>query len=263
MTDERQTKTEIIESENVLAAFDPIEADIRRYKEENARLAFDYEGPDGNKAARSHIYKLRQIKSRVGDVHKKAKADALKMCRKVDAAKNRLVDAVEEMIDVHATPIKAIEERKAREIAEQQRIAREAAEKAERERQEQIEKRESELRRKEEELAAKQAEIDRQEREIREAEEKRIADLKAAEEKARREAAEKEAAEHRRIAAEKAEAERLSAIEKKRQENITHRVKVNNNVLGIFLRFGMTEENGKALVTEISTGTHPTLTINY
>ena len=52
---------------NELVVFDPVKAELAEYKKQNASLDFDYEDPQGNKDARSHIYKLRQAKTKIAD----------------------------------------------------------------------------------------------------------------------------------------------------------------------------------------------------
>ena len=86
---------------NELVVFDPVKAELAEYKKENASLVFDYEDPQGNKDARSHIYKLRQAKTKIADIHKEAKAEAWGICKLLDGEKNDLTAEVEAMIDFH------------------------------------------------------------------------------------------------------------------------------------------------------------------
>ena len=106
----------------VLAVFDPVKADMQKMAEANKLTQFDYEQPDGNKLARSHVYKLRLIKGRISDAHKTAKENALEVCRVLDAKKRELTAQVDAMIDVHEKPLREIEERAAK-IAEEKRLA--------------------------------------------------------------------------------------------------------------------------------------------
>lgn len=163
---------------NELVKFNEVTAAIAEYKAENANLAFNYEDPEGNKDARSHIYKLRQVKTKIADIHRIAKAEALGVCRLLDSKKKELTGEVEEMIDVHYKPVKEIEERAARIVTakiaadhlEQIRVEAERVAENER-REEEIAVKEKALQDKEEALAreqekleaAKQAEIDKQE----------------------------------------------------------------------------------------------------
>ena len=83
---------------------------LAQMRKENLVL-FDYESPDGNKAARSHVYKLRQSKSAVEKARKEAKAEALEYGRKVDAEAKSLTAMIEEMMKVHTVPLEAIAQR--------------------------------------------------------------------------------------------------------------------------------------------------------
>jgi len=106
-----------------LAVFDPIKADIAKLAEENNLTQFDYEAPAGNKLARSHVYKLRQIKGRIAEAHKTAKEKALEVCQVLDAKKRELTGQVEAMIEVHDKPLREIEERAAK-LAEEKATGR-------------------------------------------------------------------------------------------------------------------------------------------
>jgi colicin import membrane protein len=280
--------TDIVEKNALLVPFDPIEADIAKYKDENSKLVFDYEDAKGNKDARSHIFKLRQIKSSIAKIHQEVKSDVLKVSRAIDAKKNQLTDAVEAMIDVHAKPIKVIEDRIAAAEAEKQRLIQEESSRQEAARLEAIRQQEEANRKRQSELDhqafllnQRQAELDRQEREkqiaaqaeqrakdeadrkIREAEEKhqrelqaaenkRIADLKDAEEKAARE-----------LAAKEAEEKRLADIEAKRQANVKHRQKVEKSVTEILINHGMDGQGAGNLVEALSLDSFPQLKIIY
>jgi hypothetical protein len=190
-------KKENTMSENVLLQpFNPLIAEIEKLKEYNAGLLFDYESKDGNKLARSHIFALRKVKSKVADAHKSAKADALEVCRVLDGYKRDLTASVDGMIEVHDKPLREIEEREARiKAAEEARIReeKEAEEMRIREemesRQREIEEREAAIRKREEEMQRiereKQIERETEERVKREVEEER---KKQEAENARREA---------------------------------------------------------------------------
>lgn len=96
---------------DALAPYSEVRAEIEKLKAENAGLTFDYESKAGNKAARSHIYTLRQRKAEVDRVRKAAGADALDYKRKVDAVGKEIIGEIEQMIAVHEKPLKEIEER--------------------------------------------------------------------------------------------------------------------------------------------------------
>jgi hypothetical protein len=77
----------------------------------NKTLVFNYENAKDQKEARSHIYKLRQLKSAVEIRRGEAKKDSLEYGRKIDAHANEIKEEIENMISVHMVPILAIEQR--------------------------------------------------------------------------------------------------------------------------------------------------------
>ncbi len=244
---------------NELVVFDPVKAELAEYKKENASLVFDYEDPQGNKDARSHIYKLRQAKTKIADIHKEAKAVPWGICKLLDGEKNDLTAEVETMIDFHYKPVKEIEEREVKVAAVKaneerlERIRIEAERVAENERREdELAARENAAKAKEDELAreaerleaAKQAETDKQAA-VKEAQEQAGRDKVAAAEQAEQnkkdalaaaEAAKQAAVEaekekgrqveftrERKHAAEQAELDRKRHIEATRIANESHR----------------------------------------
>lgn len=246
-----------------IVVFDEVKAEIAEYKIENERIVFDYEDPQGNKDARSHIFKLRKAKTAIGEIHKTAKADALAICKAIDGEKRDLIKDVEEMIDVHAAPIKAIEDRKTHEAflrAEEVRKAREAEE--ERKRKE-IEDREAEVSRKEAEFKAKEESMEAEQQKAKQEafrieREKRIADEAA--EKARKEAeAKTKAKENARRAKEAADAER----ERKRIADETYRelvhARIQSGLYAIIKDHAITDQ----VVTAIREGKIEHITIKY
>lgn len=94
-----------------------IRAELATLAEQNDKVVFDYEDPKGNKLARSHIYKFRQIKSDIERRRKELKADVLERGRMIDGVAKELVAQVEDMIAVHEEPIKRIESREAERVA--------------------------------------------------------------------------------------------------------------------------------------------------
>lgn len=199
--------TELVEPKSSeLVVFDEVAAIIADYKVENEKLTFDYESKEGAKQAKSHIANLRKVKTKVSEIHKEAKAEALAFGRRLDAKKNEYNDEVDKMIAFHKEPLDAIEAKK---IAEAQARQQEKAE-AE---------------------AKRVAEIEARERAIILAEEKIAREKEEAEEKIRREkAAEAERVmkeqqkkidrieEEKRIAEEEAERLRVQAEEKAKAE---------------------------------------------
>lgn len=91
--------------------YNQVRADIEQLKAVNSGLVFDYQSKEGNKNARSHVFKLRQKKADVERVRKAAKADALEYGRQVDAVAKELTGEIEDMIDVHQQPLTEIEQR--------------------------------------------------------------------------------------------------------------------------------------------------------
>lgn len=188
--------------------FSDLRKQIELIKKENESIVFDYEDKDGEKEARSHIYKMRQSKSAIAKIHKAAKAEALAIGKKLDADKRELTAEIEEMIELHDKPLREIEARKEKEKADA--LAKEEYEKDFDEalamheffkREEAVRIKEAELARQEEERKAKE-EAERLEKERIEREER----LK------------KEAAEQARIEAEKkAKAEKEEAERKERE----------------------------------------------
>lgn len=124
---ETSTQTVIDPPKNELAVFSEIETKIAAIKEQNGKLVFNYTDPQGNKDARSHVFKLRQVKTQINTIHSTAKADALAFCKRLDTKRNQLIGEVEKCIEVHETPIKEIERaeaaKKAAEEAEKARLA--------------------------------------------------------------------------------------------------------------------------------------------
>ncbi len=222
-----------MKKENRLAVFDPMKAEVAKWKEINDSLEFDYETPQGSKNARSHIYKLRGTKSSIAVVHKAAKAEALAHCKAVDAEKNWLIGEVEGMISVHTTPLRAIEERERKAEAEKAEAERLEKERIEQERLAAIQKREEEATRREakvraDEEATQRVERERQakikadetrltrEREQFEADKKAEAEARQREKEAQ-EQAEKQAEFDKKAAIKKAELDKIIAINEERE----------------------------------------------
>lgn len=277
---------------NYLAIFEPIQATMAEYKAENEKLVFAYEEPQGNKNARSHVHKLRGVKTKITVAHKEGKAAALAACREIDAYKNKLIGEVDEMIAVHNEPLLLIEKEKHEAEMERLRVIREAKEKEERERLEEIERREAAVKAAEEKVAAEEvakraeedahrAETERIEREKRIAEEakaraeanaktaleaaekKRLADIEAEKAKAVAKIQAKELAERHRREAEQAEKAQLAAIEKKRQENKNHQAKIHNAITARLQELGLKEPHTTSVMKALIAGTIPHVKIEY
>lgn len=102
---------EILESLNEIQIFDEFKKKLETLKYENEKAVFIYESQAGNKAARSHIYKLRQTKSAVEKARKEAKQGVLEYGRRLDAFANEIKCEIDSMIHVHETPLLEIEQR--------------------------------------------------------------------------------------------------------------------------------------------------------
>ncbi len=273
---------------NELVVFDPVKAEIAKYEKMNEEIIFDYEDPQDNKDARSHMYGMRKIKAQIATIHKAAKAEPLAYCKALDAKKNEYTSLLQGMIDVHAVPIKQIETREEQE--RQAKAAEEAeAKRAEEERrQKEIEAREGDLAKAAAELKAKEdafraeqnaarLEVERVEREKRiaaeaaeqarfyaeaqaEAEKQAIIDA-AAKEKAEATAKVK-AWEDARLAAE-AEEQRLVEIEAKRVANEEHRKKIETEIEDGLFEITQDEFMAAAILIAIKNKDIPHLTITY
>jgi hypothetical protein len=135
-----------------LSVFSPIWTEINEFKQHNAELKFEYRTPSGEKMARSHIAKLRKVKTRIADAHKIAKEEALNVCKVLDGAKRDLLAEIEAMIDVHQAPLNQIEA----EVAELAEAEQRKKDEAERIRLADLERREADVRRAEQEKADKE-----------------------------------------------------------------------------------------------------------
>ena len=160
---------------NELMLFDDVRNGIELFKKENAELVFCYDDPKGEKEARSHIYKLRQVKSNLANIKKQAKAEVLAASRAIDSEYNLLNSDVEDMIKVHKDPIDIIDAKRKVEEAERIEAKRIEKERIEKERMDAIQTREDEAER-------KLAELRLREDALRQNKEELAAQLKAREE---------------------------------------------------------------------------------
>lgn len=105
-----------------LAVYDPFRAQLTELGEHNKTLVFDYASPSGNKEARSHIYKLRQVKSALDKARKAEKESSLEYGRRVDSEAKAIVDQIEGMIEVHQKPLDEIEAREKARVEKHQAV---------------------------------------------------------------------------------------------------------------------------------------------
>ena len=101
-----------------IVPYSDLNAQLVAIEAENARTRFDYETPAGEKAARSHIHKLRLVRGKLEAERKRLKADALAWGRTVDSGAQELDARIAGMIAVHQEPLDATAKR------EEERVAR-------------------------------------------------------------------------------------------------------------------------------------------
>lgn len=235
-----------------LAVFDEVAATIAKWKVKNEKLGFDYETPQGEKDARSHIHKLRKVKVKVGEIHKEAKAGALAYGRRLDAKKNEYNGEVDGMIKFHKDPLDKI-------AAEKQAIVDAEIKKAEEEevkRQAELEAREKAVQEAEEKLAKEKAEAERIEREKRIAEEAAAKAKVEAEGKAKAESDAKELAEKKRKEAEEKANQRRAA-------NRKHREKIEGQIHFALTENGFEFAEASDILLLLKENKIPHVSINY
>lgn len=114
-----QPEAELIPFElNQVEPFSEFRNQLAKMKDENSKAVFIYSSPAGNKAARSHIYTIRQVKANLEKSRKEAKQAALDYGRLVDSSAKELNAEFEAMIEVHEAPLREIEEKEKNRIAE-------------------------------------------------------------------------------------------------------------------------------------------------
>lgn len=237
---------------NEIVVFDEVEITLAEYKAANETIIFDYRDSEGNKAARSHIAKLRKVKTKIADIHKEAKAEALAVCKALDGKKRELTGEVEEMITVHKAPLDEIEaEQQAKIDAEKHRLEEEEAK-----RQTELEAREEAVRVAEAKIAAEKAETERAERE------KHIAEEAAAKAKSEAEAKAKAEADAKELAVKKAK-EIKEAEEQKRIANKKHRKKIEDAIEFSLTELGLSNDDAGSVLAALIANTIPHVSINY
>ena len=162
---DKTKEIEVIDLQQELAVFDPVTQAVQDAKERCANIILFYDTPDEIKEAKSFIYQLRKLKAPINEVHKLAKAEALKFTQALDGKKKELIGVVDEMIDEKYLPIKELEEKETQRLAEEALQKQREEEAAEAERQAKIDEQERQLIEKEAELLERQNELDRKERE--------------------------------------------------------------------------------------------------
>ena len=95
-----------------LADYVPV---LRRYRDINSSMVFDYHDKKGNAAARSHVAKIRRVKAPINEIHKRLKADYKAIVDQMDADRREALAVVEEMIEYHDKHLRAVAEEEAKE----------------------------------------------------------------------------------------------------------------------------------------------------
>lgn len=246
-----------------LEVFDPLKAAIAELQQKDESQEFDHTTPDGEKALRSWVRRVRNCKGDIEKVRKATKADALAFGRKVDEMARELTIVPESIIAERMKPLDEIEAKKradAEAVLEAERLAEEKAEAdrvADLERREAIaDKKEAEFKAKEYAIKADQEAKERAERE------KQIAI--AAAEKAKKEAEEK--AERDQEVAEanaRFKKQKEEAAEKRRVENKKHQESIEDDIYTALLPFVDVGPCASAIVAHMKNGKIPHVTINY
>lgn len=227
-----------------LAVFDPIRTAGAELLRKDVTQEFDHTTPEGEKALRSWVHRLRGYKGDIEKCRKGAKATAIEYGRKVDDMARELTIMPVRLIAERMKPLDEIEAAKraaAEAIIETERVA---AEKAEADRLADLKRREDEVARKEVKQKAAEDAANAEQREGERVErEKRIATYAAesareeAERKAKAEADERERGRVLAIQMEQDEKERVATLEAERIADESHRKKIHAEIKGELWEF--------------------------
>lgn len=161
------TESEVVEMEVELEVFDEVAAAVKGAKERCANIVLKYDTPKDIKESRSFIYDIRRFKASVNQVHKLAKAQLLVDGRAIDAKRNTLVGALDDMIEEKYAPIKLIEDAEAKKKADEEAKIKAEEERMEAERLAEIEAAQKKLAEEQEELHKKQEAFEQKESAVR------------------------------------------------------------------------------------------------
>jgi hypothetical protein len=100
-----------------ISQYEALTSDIEIAKQDAIAVAFDYEDPKGDKAARSYIAGLRKIRSRIESARKEAKSYALEYGRAVDGQAKALEAEILGLIEPHQQALDAIAQREKDRVA--------------------------------------------------------------------------------------------------------------------------------------------------
>ena len=105
----------IIDPEPTITAYKEIKSIVNDMTLEH--FDFDYESKKGNKAARSHVRKLRSIKADLERARVDEKKASLNYGRRIDAEARKIAAEIDTLIDAHAIPLSEVKEREDARIA--------------------------------------------------------------------------------------------------------------------------------------------------
>lgn len=237
---------------NELIIFDGVLATIAEYKAENEKLVFAYDTPQGDKDARSHIAKLRKVKTKVGEIHKEAKAESRAFGLKLDAKKNEYNGEVDSMIKFHKDPLDVIAAKK-QAIVDAEK-AKAAAE--EEKRLADIEAREQAVREAEEKIAREKIESERAERE------KKIAAEAGERARIQAEQQAKNATDAKELA-ERVRKENEERKEQKRIANKKHRKEIEDAIEYALTEIGLNPKDAGIVLIALKENAIPHVSIIY
>lgn len=257
-----------------LTVFDPITATGADLLKKDAAQEFDHTTPEGEKALRSWVHRLRGYKGDIEKCRKAAKASAIEFGRKVDDIARELTIMPVRLITARMKPLDEIEAKKRAEAEAKIEAERLEAERIEAERLADLKRREDEVARKEveqkaaEEAAnAEQREAERMQRERRIAESAAQTAREETEEKARVERETERERIRKDAEAAQAEKNKLDEIERKRVMDKAHRAQIEREALAVIGRIvGVNSdpvEISIRLLAAIIDGDIPNITINY
>ena len=94
-----------------LEIYDPFRTQLKEIIKKEESTVFNYESKEGEKAARSYVYSIRQSKTAVDECRKKAKAESLAYCKKIDKEAKEIIMSLDAIIGKHMVAITEIEHR--------------------------------------------------------------------------------------------------------------------------------------------------------
>lgn len=102
------TLATVSEAPIVISQYEVLLGDIKEAQQQAGDFVFDYNTKAGDKAARSYLFGLRKLKSRIESARKDAKAYALAYGKRVDEQAKELADQVLDLIQPHQDQLDAI-----------------------------------------------------------------------------------------------------------------------------------------------------------